>query len=48
MKHLFAVDKDDKWLGIAWTGALRWATDDFEITLGQQRINWEYYIVEPK
>lgn len=35
------IDKDDKWLGIALDRlALRWATDDFEITLGRQRINW--------
>ena len=35
------IDKDDKWLGIALDRlAFRWATDDFEITLGRQRINW--------
>jgi len=35
------VDKDDKWLGVALDRlALRWAADDFEITLGRQRINW--------
>ena len=35
------IDKDDKWLGVALDRlALRWATDEFEITLGRQRINW--------
>lgn len=35
------VDKEDKWLSFALDRlALRWATDQVEITLGRQRINW--------
>ncbi len=35
------VNKEDKWLSFALDRlALRWTTDQFEITLGRQRINW--------